>query len=217
MSIDVISDLRGLFGPARDQGSRPTCMAFAGSDAHAGARPGWAELCAEWAYFYGLRRDGGAVGDGVTLSAMLAALEGDGQPVEAAWPYTPAPIVDPATWIPPVGVTPVFYRCSEICRPTPSDVIQRLGAGQPVLMAMKLSDAFYFGWDGDAVIASGEPPDPKRRHAVVAVGHGQRGAADLVLIRNSWGPDWGQAGHAWLDAAYLAPRLYGAAVLTQEP
>jgi C1A family cysteine protease len=96
-------------------------------------------------------------------------------------------------------------------------VIQRLGAGQSVLMAMQLSDALYFGGDSDAVIASAEPPDPQRRHAVIAVGHGYRAGADLVLIRNSWGLSWGQAGHAWLDTAYLAPRIYRAAVLTQEP
>ena len=33
--IKSLVDLRGNFGPARDQNPRPTCMAFAASDAHA--------------------------------------------------------------------------------------------------------------------------------------------------------------------------------------
>ena len=36
-SITVRHDLRGRFGPARDQGGRETCLAFAMSDAHAAA------------------------------------------------------------------------------------------------------------------------------------------------------------------------------------
>ena len=32
MTVDVECDLRFRFGPARDQGSRPTCLAFAASD-----------------------------------------------------------------------------------------------------------------------------------------------------------------------------------------
>ncbi|MEW5686187.1 MAG: C1 family peptidase [Pseudomonadota bacterium] len=217
MAIDVISDLRGHFGPARDQGARPTCMAFAASDAHAGVRPGWQDLCVEWAYFHGLKHDGGTLGQGVTLPGMLAALEVVGQPIETAWPYSPSVIVDPSTWAPPAGVQPLYRRLSALCAPTPRDVVQQVDAGHAVLMAMRLSDAFYFGADADGVIASSEPPDPRRRHAVVALGHGRRGATELVLIRNSWGQGWGQAGHAWIDIAYLAPRLYGAAVLTQEP
>jgi len=35
MAIDVVCDIRHRFGPARDQGMRPTCLAFAVSDAHA--------------------------------------------------------------------------------------------------------------------------------------------------------------------------------------
>jgi len=216
MSIDVISDLRGHFGPARDQGTRPTCMAFAASDIHAGVRPGWEELCAEWAYFHGLQHDGGVLGQGVTLGGMLAALEIEGQPLEPAWPYTPTPTLDAATWIPPAGVQPLFHRLSELCGAKTTSVIERLNAGRPVLMAMRLSDAFYFGLDAEGVISSAESPDPRRRHAVVAVGHGRRGATDLVLVRNSWGAGWGLSGHAWLDVAYLAPRLYAAAVLTKE-
>ncbi|MGA8614271.1 MAG: C1 family peptidase [Xanthobacteraceae bacterium] len=88
--------------------------------------------------------------------------------------------------------------------------------GKPVLVTMTLSDAFYRP-DADGVVERNEPMDPKRHHAVVAVGHGQRGAAGFVLIRNSWGEAWGLKGHAWIAVDYLKPRLTGAAIMTTEP
>jgi hypothetical protein len=41
MAIDILCDIRPRFGPARDQGPRPTCLAFAISDAHAALREPW--------------------------------------------------------------------------------------------------------------------------------------------------------------------------------
>ncbi len=45
MSVITASvDMRSLFGPSRNQGPRPTCMAFAASDTHAALRTGWPPL-----------------------------------------------------------------------------------------------------------------------------------------------------------------------------
>ena len=57
--IKSVVDLRGDLGPARDQDPRPTCMAFAASDAHGAARDGWEPLSTEWAYYHALKRDSG--------------------------------------------------------------------------------------------------------------------------------------------------------------
>jgi hypothetical protein len=73
--IKSLVDLRGSFGPARDQDPRPTCMAFAASDAHAAARDGWEPLSTEWAYYHALKRDGGLPHQGATLDAMLATIK----------------------------------------------------------------------------------------------------------------------------------------------
>ena len=82
---------------------------------------------------------------------------------------------------------------------------------------MMLSDAFYMpNGQGLVVAPPGEGPDPLRRHAVVAVAHGVFGAERAILVRNSWGADWGIAGHAWLPQSYLAPRLTHVALLKEE-
>jgi C1A family cysteine protease len=213
--INIVVDLRGSFGPARDQNPRPTCLAFAASDAHAAARPSWEPLSPEWAYYHALKRDGGRPDEGATLRAMVATIKSDGQPVEDEWPYIKAPITDIKSWKPPKPARQLFFRDHATCTVTVQKVIDQLNAGCPVLITMTLSDAF-FRPAADGSIDRNEPPDPKRRHAVVAVGHGERGSDRFVLIRNSWGEAWGLKGHAWIAVDYLTPRLTGAAIMTTE-
>jgi hypothetical protein len=213
--IKSLVDLRGTFGPARDQNPRPTCMAFAASDAHAGARSGWTPLSAEWAYYHAVKREGGLPHQGATLNAMLATIKSDGQPVEEEWPYSNAPISDVAAWAPPAPARQLFFRDHGLCALTVNDVVDLLNAGSPVLMTMTLSNAF-FRPTADGTVERIEPPDPKLRHAVVAVGYGERGSTNFVLVRNSWGESWGIEGHAWISIDYLTPRLTGAAIMTKE-
>src|SRR5215472_3312429 len=161
-------------------------MAFAASDAHAGLRFGWKPLFAEWAYYHAVHRDVGKPDDGATLTSMLEVLGEDGQPYETGWPYIAKPILDLAAWKPPMGVSPLFRRDGNQISATLDGIIGQLDAGVPVLMTMQLSDAFYLP-DKDGIVDSAEQPDPKRRHAVAAVGHGIRASERLIFIRNSWG------------------------------
>jgi len=196
-------------------GPHPTFSDYA-SRRPCGGSPSLGAAVAEWAYYHALKRDGGLPHEGATLNAMLAAVNRNGQPAENQWPYIKAPITDVSTWKPPASPAQLFFRDHGLCGATVQQVIDQLNAGSPVLMTMTLSDAFLSP-DADGVIAANEPTDPKRRHAVVAVGHGKRGAAGLVLIRNSWGEAWGLKGCAWITTAYLTPRLTGAAIMTTEP
>jgi hypothetical protein len=88
--ITISVDLRASFGAARDQGARPTCLAFAASDTHAALREGWTPLSCEYAFFQAQRRAGRMPNAGALLSSMLEALCKDGQPEESGWPYQSA-------------------------------------------------------------------------------------------------------------------------------
>lgn len=215
--IDIVRDLRPLFGPARDQGARPTCLAFAASDTHAGLRDGWAPLSCEFAFYAAQKRAGRPPTSGALLSTMLDALRLDGQPDEKGWPYLAAVPADHRLWTPPATVGPLYGRNGQRDGTDLSSILAALDLDTPVLMLTMLSRSF-FQPRGDGVVdpANDELPEPAQRHAVVAVGHGTVDGTPAILIRNSWGPGWGLEGHAWLTERFLAPRLFATANLTEE-
>ena len=218
MSVIAASvDLRSVFGPARDQGPRPTCLAFAASDTHAALRDGWVPLSCEYAFYHAQRRTDRPPSAGALLSSMLDALREDGQPEESGWPYLAATPAEAASWAPPAAVGPLFGRAGEKSGPSLDQLIRELEQGRPVIILLMLSRTFY-GPNTHAVVdpASGEGPEPERRHAVIAVGYGTVDGQRAILIRNSWGPRWGEAGHAWLTERFLGPRLFAVATLMEE-
>jgi hypothetical protein len=217
ISVTIKTDLRHLFGSVRDQGRRPTCLAFAASDAHAALRGRWTPLSCEYVFFHAQRRSGRVPTDGALLPAMLDALREDGQPTEANWPYLPALPADLSQWTPPAGSTPLFRRAGEPAAYTVDAIIAQLDRGVPVLTLMRLSRSFYYaGSDGFIDQAPGETLDFHRRHAVIAVAHGLAGAERTVLIRNSWSDQWGAKGYGWLTEKFMQPRVYQLAILKED-
>lgn len=215
-SIIVHTDLRSDLGAARDQGPRPTCLAFAASDAHAALRPGWTPLSTEFAFYHAQRRAGRAPNVGAVLSEMLATLRLDGQPEEARWPYLSVTPNDHKAWRPPADVGKRFGRDGKAHAALLDGIVAELDVGRPVILLMELSRAFYKPTPHAVVHPElGEVPEPSRRHAVVAVGHGAIDGERAVLVRNSWGTGWGSAGHGWLTETFLKPRLFAAALLTE--
>lgn len=215
--IEIKVDLRGLLGDARDQGARPTCLAFAASDAHAALRDGWMPLSCEFAFYHAQRRSGRSPAQGALLSAVMAALRIDGQPDEQGWPYLAAAPADHQRWKPPASVGTCYGRNGIVGGLNLSSVIASLDQGQPVVLLTTLSRSF-FRPDNNGVVdpANDEYPEPSQRHAVVAVGHGNVDGAPAVLIRNSWGASWGISGHAWLTERFLTPRLFATANMLEE-
>lgn len=217
MSVAVTVDLRPQFGPARDQGRRPTCLAFATSDAHAALRGTWQALSAEFAFYHAQRRGCRKPTDGATLPTMLQAIREDGQPAETGWPYLTDTPADAATWLPPTSATPVFRRAGQGTTGDVNAIIAELNQFKPVITLMRLS-ASFFRVPADGIIdeAPGEKPDLNMRHAVIALGHGTRGTDRVVLVRNSWGPRWGQQGYAWITEKFLSARIFSLAHLMED-
>ncbi len=215
--IVITVDLRSVFGPARDQGPRPTCLAFAASDTHAAVRTSWKALSCEYIFFHAQQRAGRGPSEGALLSSMLDALRHDGQPEEKGWLYLSTTPVNAASWRPPRRVGPLFRRASATPSHTVDQVISELDLARPIIVLTTLSRAFYSP-TAEAVIdpAPGETPEPWRRHAVIAVGHGTVDERRAILVRNSWGTRWGAMGYGWLTEQFLGPRIFAAAVLTDD-
>lgn len=215
--IAIKTDLRHLLGPARDQGARPTCLAFAASDAHAALRDGWTPLSCEYAYYHAQQRSRRAPDQGATLSAILDALRLDGQPAEPGWPYLDMVPGDVSQWMPPTVTGPCFGRKGGAATLDLAPILASLGAQKPVILLSTLSASFFQpSSEGIVDPANDELPDPSLRHAIVAVGHGLADGQDAILVRNSWGAGWGIEGHAWLTQKFLKPRLFATAILTED-
>ncbi len=205
--LDVVVDLRGQFGPARDQKRRPTCMAFAASDAHAAARGNLEFLSTEFAHFHAVqRRKPFDPHSGVSFSLMAQSIHEDGQPPEATWPYLPVLPSNLADWKPPNACSPIFRRQYGIEGPSIDRVYRYLGNSRPVVITMTISSSFFQPTPEGIITAPVNEP-PVNSHAVIAVGYGTNVQSRAVLIRNSWGDRWGLKGHAWITEEYLLPRM----------
>lgn len=215
--ITIKTDLRMLFGPVRDQGPRPTCLAFAASDVHAALRGPWAQLSCEYLFYHAQRRSKRKPHEGALLPAMLDAVRNDGQPHEAGWPYLAALPADLSAWTPPRGISQLFRRASDIGRHTVDAMVSELDAGRPLIVLLRLS--WSFDWvksDGVVDEAVGEQPDLHRRHAVIAAGHGEVNGQRAIVIRNSWGEGWADGGYGYLTEKYLGPRVFQLAILKED-
>lgn len=216
MGITIACDLRSVFGPARDQGSRPTCMAFAASDAHASIRSPWTPLSCEYVYYHTVIREGGTPDDGVTLRTMLDVIRDQGQPAEAEWPYSESTDTASPSWAPPNQIGRLYRRDSKTPSSTFENIVQTLSSGTSVVVTLLLSQAFLYGPDDKGIVSPDQTPDPTLRHAVVAAGYGSRHGQRYLLVRNSWGSHWGLNGYGWITEKYFTASVLSIAVLTQE-
>ena len=211
----VKADLRSKFLGIRDQGARPTCLAFAVSDTHAALRPEKQELSCEYIYHHAVNSSHGDPRRGVDFDSILRSLRTNGQPIESRWAYLGTVPPDISMWKPPIGITPLYRRDSVRQAKDLDDILDRIDRDTPVIIGMTISRAFYQPGN-EGIISANEPSDLSLRHAVVGLGHGLNGQDRLVLVRNSWGSAWGLNGHAWIAEHYLNPRLIAYAELSHD-
>jgi hypothetical protein len=205
--ITIVKDLRPALGSCRDQGSRPTCIAFAASDAHAAGRHSpFVPLSVEYLFYHAVHRATHPDPNrGVSLRNIAEALMSDGQPLDSDWPYLPTLPSPISLWTPPHPV--VSFRTSlAMAGDTPSHIIDSINNDKAVLVCLTLSEAFYRP-DKNAIIERVSQDPDTGHHAVVALGHGTYLGERMILVRNSWGPSWGGEGHGWLYEDYIETRI----------
>jgi C1A family cysteine protease len=214
--IIINKDLRAVFGEVREQGQRPTCLAFSTSDAHAFNRGSpFTALSVEYLFYYAVQqRDDRNPTKGISLEHARIALEKEGQPKEEFCPYQTVLPTDPMKWKPTV-VSGVYRRkLTKLPSVEFDEVVRKLNTGSPVVIILTLSHSFYRP-DSSGIVTSGNPGSNTGKHAVVAVGHGSLLQERAVLIRNSWGKYWGSGGYGWLTEGYLINRVLALATVNE--
>lgn len=195
-------DFSAHLGVARDQGQRPTCLVFAGSDLNAAAN-GVGHLSAEYLCHHAARLSGDwQPGRGFQLDHVIGAVCAPGQPFETQYPYQPdshdTPLIEPKGEY-------ELYACPTARRQDVNarDVMNYLTDGKPIGLVVQVCQAMMIPKNG--VISFDPLIIPDQYHAVVGVGVGTgvETGEHYVLLRNSWGPSWGLAGHAWMPTKLL--------------
>jgi hypothetical protein len=205
--MDVRIDHRPTLGPVRDQGARPTCLSHATTTAHEHARGTGVRLSPEYLHYFASAHGGHAE---LSFPDVTQALRDQGQPVDMECPYHPNGA--PKGWFPPIGIA-VYRRESEIKLPQPQEVEALLLKGSIPILGISMPDSFFSPTPPWLISAKG----PVRGlHTVVAVAVASGPSGRAILVRNSWGKDWGDNGHAWLDDSYLTAHLRELLVLTHE-
>lgn len=194
-------DLRDKLPPSWDQGQLGSCTAFALTAAVAFLHGFTGSQL--WLYYkervieHTTKQDAGAmIRDGIKVLAK------DGLPPEDAWPYDISKFAK--------RPTAKSYKeakqelIGEYQRlPGCSAYLDCLATGNPFVVGITVFESF----ESLAVEKTGEVPmpDPKEQpiggHAVCVVGYRPDGS---FVVRNSWGPDWGDHGSFYLPQAYLA-------------
>lgn len=214
--IQIAVDLRAKLEPVRNQGRRPTCLAFATSSVHRAAHSHHAELCTEWLYYKANRKDGLRPDQGSTVESSRAIISTSGQPDEEFWPYQ-SNEPDPSSWKPPQKLPEVLCCGSGARGNDPEQWRSELTRNVPIAIAIFISDVFFRQAsfvNGEAVLPDDiEPIDASRGHAVVLCGYGRHLGKEMFLVRNSWGPNWGWDGHTWVPETYLARRFADAFIV----
>lgn len=200
--IAVEAEYSARLGPARYQGLRPTCMAFAVSDLNALVNSTdhlsvdflchhAANLAHDW-----------QPADGFSADDVLTAASGPGQPSEADYPYDETSADRPRK-VPPEGLGPLFTAVPHARDLDVDEVIQRVRAGQAVGLVLAVTESFYYPAAG--IVNFEHEVIPDLYHALIGVGVGTHVASGELhmLLRNSWGAAWGTVGHAWVSEQHL--------------
>ena len=203
--IKVHSQASGVLGPVRHQGQRGTCLAFTASDLNAVAND-TEHLSVDYLCHHAAREmHGWQSHEGFTIEAILNAVHQPGQPLEAQYPYSPDNPAAPTSAPPalaPLYTSPTQQRGLGVLQ-----ILDCIGAGQPVGVVVAVTPSLFRPIDEIIVFDKGVLPDQFHAMVAVAVGHHAASGELHIQLRNSWGVNWGNNGHAWVSRPYLEMHL----------
>lgn len=211
--INVIADLRKSFSGVRDQGSRPTCLAFASSDINGYHHRLSSSLSVEYLYYNAVQRmsppDPHA---GVSIDAVSEALKSNGQPLESAWPYLGKLPYNLKFWKPPDVSGAYWSNQLDVSALGAKQVRTMITNGDAVLIGLMLTEQFYAPRKNGYILPDSNDRITPYYHTVVGVAVGKNDVDEyFTLVRNSWGKKWGINGYAWIVDNYMEKQLFAVA------
>jgi C1A family cysteine protease len=209
-NLDLTVDLRAVQSGIEDQKNIGSCVgnAAVGALEHLDVRGDgkWTDLSRLFVYWFARDLQGWAAQDsGCFIRDAVKVLAQRGVPPESAWPY------DVRKWAKKPGVSPQRKAASHKIKDYHRidmfpDIFAALGEGLPVIFGMSVYDSFVSA----ETARSGVVPMPNPKTEAMVGGHamlivGCRAKTRTMLVRNSWGKDWGQAGYCEIPYAMFDP------------
>ena len=137
---------------------------------------------------------------GATLRTAIKAVADYGAPPEVDWPYDIRRFAEP----PPSELRSegLLRQAIEYFRIPDGSIAQMeacIAGGFPFVFGISVYQNFFPNWEAVVPNPSG---DELGGHAMLGVGYSRH--TRRFLVRNSWGPEWGNHGFAWLSYEYMA-------------
>ena len=207
-------DLRQWASPVDNQGELGSCTGFSIKGARElmlirDGKSGYVPLSPLFLYYYERKKEGSLNEDaGSNITTGMEVLQKIGIAPEALWSYDERNDNNPATkekfQLPPSAEAysaARAYRVNEF-RPldTLRDIRYELSRRNPVVIGIEVFEALYD-------TKNGRLPLPNLReesqggHAVLVVGYDD--TQKMLIIKNSWGDDWGDHGYFYLPYDYV--------------
>ena len=203
-------DLRPHLTPVENQGQTNSCAANAtagayeylvkrhfGDDAY--------DVSRMFIYYNARKQETDDVEDeGTALQDVIAGLRENGACSEQTWPFEEESVNDEPSEEAYEEASQFLVEDAEII-PVDLDAWKTaLAAGNPIIFGCQLYDSF------DRQKRPGLVPMPTNReasreahgaHAMLCVGYSD--PDEMFIVRNSWGPEWGDEGYCYIPYRYL--------------